>query len=292
MKIFLFIFSASLLFYWSVGFSPINSEKLRVTAHLAKVEKLLSQRNVDHLQPQQRQNRKHMLQLLHEYGTAGRFPKNEKFAGERRPCFIDSHGNICAVGYLIQNTLGQTVAQQINAKHQYDYIADMHEPLLEKWASEQGLTLEECAMIQPQYDFSPAEVLEQPIKTGYGVASGILGGVNLALTATTISNPRSSKNFTYIGLITGTAQIIYGAAHVRQPRPGATCVNCSPVQIAYSARNNLSYINIATGVASLLTSTINLAVNKRPRARSAINLYSYPGINNRMNVGVAVTRRI
>src|ERR1041384_3500069 len=56
--------------------------------------------------------------------------------------FIDADKNICAVGYLIEQTSGREVAEQINATHQYDYLLDMHEPIIEKWAQEHGFSLE------------------------------------------------------------------------------------------------------------------------------------------------------
>ncbi len=53
--------------------------------------------------------RAHLLNLLHEYRSAGRFPKNYEREG-RKPRFIDRDGTICAVGYLIEQTAGWATA--------------------------------------------------------------------------------------------------------------------------------------------------------------------------------------
>jgi hypothetical protein len=96
--------------------------------------------------------RQMMISLLEEYVTLGAFPVNEKYLG-RRPCFIDDDGNICAVGYLVQQTAGDHIARNIDKKHRYDYIADMDMEVLDNWIASSGLSRREVAMIQPSYDF-------------------------------------------------------------------------------------------------------------------------------------------
>ncbi len=96
--------------------------------------------------------RMRMIALLEEYISRGAFPVNEKYPG-RRPCFIDDYGNICAVGYLVQQTAGDQVAREIDKQHRYDYIADMDMAELDTWIASSGLSRKEVAMIQPTYDF-------------------------------------------------------------------------------------------------------------------------------------------
>lgn len=142
-------------FVETFGRRPDNqtSEALRIETHLAYVEKKLRSRNVTHLPEHMQKKRQQLLDLLEEYRDAGRFPKNYDHPSERRPCFIDQDGAICAVGYLIEQTAGREVAERINTRHPYDYIQDMDMPEVKEWIRQSGLTEEECAMIQPAYTF-------------------------------------------------------------------------------------------------------------------------------------------
>ncbi len=148
-------------FIKTFGYQPTatTDDKLRIQTHLAYVEQLLRQRDVSHLPQTAQAQRRRLLDKLHEYWLAGRFPKNLDCPNERRPCFIDKFGNICAVGYLVEQSAGRGLAEIINARHKYDYIKDMNEPELLQWVEHSGLTLEECAMIQPQYG-PPTPILE------------------------------------------------------------------------------------------------------------------------------------
>lgn len=134
------------------GFVPTHlDEQLRIKTHLAYIEQLLRQKDVTHLSPMCRNKRLYLLDKLHEYWVEGRFPQNFDFLMERRPCFIDKLGSICAVGYLIEQDIGRDMAEFINIRHKYDYILSINEPELLNWINQSGLTVEECAMIQPTY---------------------------------------------------------------------------------------------------------------------------------------------
>jgi len=128
-----------------------TNERLRIQTHLAYVEALLRKADVSHLSPTLRERRAALLDKLHDYRLAGEFPTNLDFPQERRPCFIDAAGNICAVGYLIKQTAGRALAERITAAHKYDFLADMQMPELSAWVEASGLTARECAMIQPGY---------------------------------------------------------------------------------------------------------------------------------------------
>jgi hypothetical protein len=126
-------------------------EQLRIKTHLAYTEHRLRTTGCGHLTLEQQQARYKLLDLLHDYRQRGRFPMNTTCTNERRPCFIDEEGTICAVGYLVEQTAGRAFAERINDAYQYDVIADMQLPDLARWAEINGLTLRECAMIQPTY---------------------------------------------------------------------------------------------------------------------------------------------
>lgn len=270
-----------------------TNEILRLQTHLAYVENLLRDKDVSCLNKQQQQKRTDVLNLLRIYWQAGIFPKNYDYL-ERRPCFIDRDGTICAVGYLIEQTAGRSLAEAINQKHQYDYVLDMNEDAIAHWADEHGLTLEECAMIQPMYGNWPAtETQNVPIKTGYGIGSGFAMGINAGVNLMNL-HPRyaHTKAASYIGLVSGATQIVLGLTHIRKDETEGL-INGPLVTYSYKAQNNLSYLNIAAGSATVFTSAFNLLLSKKLKGkRNALNLYSYPTGSQQMKAGLSFTRTL
>lgn len=144
-----------------------SGEQLRIHTHLSYVEQRLRAADCSELTDEQLIARKTVLDHLRVYADRGQFPLNTAYRNERRPCFIDEAGTICAVGYLVEQTAGRDVAEQINDVHQYDVIADMQLPQLAEWADRNGLTLRECAMIQPTYEYLRPTVYTMPRKGIY-----------------------------------------------------------------------------------------------------------------------------
>lgn len=134
-----------------------DNPTLRVYTHLHWVEEQLRAVSTSGLTNDQRVHRAYLLDQLHAYTEAQRFPKNKKYKNENRPCFIDDEGSICAVGYLIEQSAGRSLSEKINARYQYDFIADMHDAELNNWIAWSGLSAKECALIQPEYEewYSP-----------------------------------------------------------------------------------------------------------------------------------------
>ena len=157
------------------GRAPVKTDDcdIRTKTHLEFVEQKL-RASKPSLTAEQLKNRERILDLLNEYHTAGKFPRNYDY-DENRPCFIDEDGTICAVGYLVEQTAGREVAEQINAKYKYEYLLNMHDEALESWIASSGLTKEECAMIQPTYGYNnrwgvrPAS--PYMVSFGYGIAN-------------------------------------------------------------------------------------------------------------------------
>ncbi|WMJ74861.1 hypothetical protein RCC89_17085 [Cytophagaceae bacterium ABcell3] len=258
-----------------------DDEDLRLSTHLEYVEALLRNKSSEKLPENLKENRKKMLDLLHEYHTSGVFPRNYDFSDKRMPCFIDKDGRICAVGYLIEKTAGREVAEYINSKFKYDKIYDMDDPLIDEWIASSGLTKEECAMIQPNYSGQP-NINRNYISTEYGISSAVLGGVNLSmgmLNAQQITFGKGNKTVPYIGLITGTGSIIYGALNYQmyETIEGQTTTN--------ELKKALSTVNIGVGTATALLSVWNLVVNK-PGKRYSFNLYSFPDQYSQSGVGL------
>lgn len=141
---------------YSVQFSGRSlqdlDEQQHIQTHLLFVCDYLAAASTGHLSTAQRVNRRHLIKVLREYALAGEFPQHDSPAGAwRQPRFIDHRGVHCAVGELIRHTDGPTLPEQINALHEYDYLPDITVPDVAQWAQDHGLTLEECAMIQPSY---------------------------------------------------------------------------------------------------------------------------------------------
>lgn len=247
-------------------------------------------KDVSHLSSQQKMKRALVLNFLHEYKVNGVFPTNYDYP-ERRPCFIDQDGNICAVGYLVAKTSGIRVAENINAAHKYDYLLDMKSEVLTAWAQEYGLTLQECGMIQPTY--GPVGSYEAPVKSSYGISSGLLGGLNAGITVMNMSSKNGNiKNFSYMGFVSGTAQIILGLTNIKKHQI-EYYINGPTRTISYKQQNNLSYINIAAGTATVFTSVINFYLNKTIKdKRNTVNLYNYQGADNKMTTGLAFSRSL
>lgn len=146
------------------SFTSFDDEQDRIQYHLLYVEHLLRQRSQKGLTKTEKARRNHLLDLLHTYALEKSYPVNTKYIEERKPCFIGDNGNICAVGYLVQETAGFEAAEKINAEYQYAFISEMKSDWLLDWAKENGITEEECAMIQPTYNH-PIRVTRTPVLT-------------------------------------------------------------------------------------------------------------------------------
>jgi hypothetical protein len=137
----------------------------RITTHLKYVLALLKKENPV-LDSNQKLNRTIVLNHLQTYIQQANYPSNRKYPNQTRPCFIDSvSGNICAVGYLIAQTEDMEMAHKINAIYQYEYIKNMQLPEINIWLKKYGLSVHECAMIQPSYvpkpNPTPKQIAEQ-----------------------------------------------------------------------------------------------------------------------------------
>ena len=200
-----------------------TDEHDRIQVHLSYAEHLLRTVDAPKLSNSQRSNRITLLEFLNQYWTAGIFPTNKDYPGERKPCFIDADGKLCAVGYLIEKTKGRELAEDINEKHRYDFLEDMKEPVIEAWANEFGLTLEECVMIQPTYGPPPSSQTNYAdIKTGYGIFSGLIGGSNIAINMANLSHRfKNNTKLSYIGLAAGHGAGNYGHSQCKKDKHAA-----------------------------------------------------------------------
>jgi hypothetical protein len=127
--------------------TPGDGPELRVRTHLAYVEQLLRAAAVG---PARRAARERVLDHLHRYLVAERFPASETDVG-LLPTFIDRAGVRCAVAYLVEQDLGEPAIRAIDERYHNAYIAEIDAPSLARWAAASGLSRDELALIQPSY---------------------------------------------------------------------------------------------------------------------------------------------
>ncbi|TAE61704.1 MAG: hypothetical protein EAZ89_00365 [Bacteroidetes bacterium] len=222
-----------------------EEEQLRVYTHLRYVEQLLRKQSPAHLSEAQQQQRSRVLDHLKAYYERGVFPANYDYPGERKPCFIDRDGNICAVGYLVEQTAGRALAEAINQRHQYSRISEMKDlPELSAWAESAGLTLRECAMIQPEY------VPPGAITKDYATRSALVGGLNIATTLVQQKATPAPRWVSVLGMAGGAFAFYDGYSHFIDPYYGT--------YIIPQGENTLSLINMASGSTAFLLSTWHL----------------------------------
>lgn len=270
------------------------SSELRIATHLAYVENLLRQKEMPHLTAALKEKRSHALDLLHQYRINAVFPENFDYPGERKPCFIDKNGRICAVGFLLEQTASREAAERINEKYQYEELLAMNDPALDEWVAANGLTKEECAMIQPTYGNpidNPAYTANK-VTPAYGISSSIAGGLSLSLNTINsiqISRGAAGRTVPLLGLITGAGQIVLGLTNMPKQQNyglgGAVYTN--------ESQKTLSFINIGLGTTSIVLSTWNLLANRKPKEKPVTwNIFSYPVQGNNTAFGLCMTKRL
>ncbi len=173
--------------------TPECDETDRIRTHLSYVEEQLRASDVSGLTAEQVEKRTKILDHLHDYWQRGQFPVNSKYENQRRPCFIDENGTICAVGYLVEQTAGLAAAEAINEQYQYATIAEMTDklPEIERWAIENGLTINECAMIQPTY------VVIRVARNQIGAYAGYAGAFAIVKSAVNGSSIQPGAGFEF-----------------------------------------------------------------------------------------------
>ncbi len=130
--------------------SADDSEPLRMHTHLVYVRELLAARAPT--APELAGRRAELLGYLDDYIAAGTTPHNT-YVPWRSPVFIDAEGRICAVGYLIERSVGRALPELVAATHRLAYLEDIAAamPEVRAWVASSGFALEELASIQPGY---------------------------------------------------------------------------------------------------------------------------------------------
>lgn len=261
------------------------SEEERITTHLKYVESVLRKTKCSNKTLQNRRNM--LLNVLLDYIKKGDYPSNYDHPEERKPCFIDKNGNICAVGYLIEQSAGRKTAEYINSKFQYTNLLNMHDALLDAWINQSGFSKMELAMIQPTY--GGGNGTQNELNREYGIASAMLGGASLGISmmnASQINKNPNSKFVPVFGIITGLSQLTLGLTNYPNNIDywGSTYVN--------KTQRDVSMLNIGLGTTTLFLSTWNLVSNKTPKKKKVSwNAFSYPTKDNRLAFGLSFSKR-
>ena len=252
---------------------PEVSDQVRIRVHLEYVEALLRDKPVTHLTDEQIENRHHYLDLLQAYYMAGNFPYNDGHPDERRPTFISEDGNICAVGYLIEQSLGRNVAEKINKEFKYSFLQEIDHPLLRKWAAESGFTMEELAMIQPSYrTYIPEAVTitRNDVNLPFGAGSIVAASANSLYLSNNANTPwlfNSPKINHIFGLVAGSGSVLFGALNLDNKSSFYVSQNSSPcfrrctfyeVVVHNQARTALATASIGIGVVGVLRAGYHL----------------------------------
>jgi len=266
-----------------------TDENLRIRTHLEYVENLLRQNDHGSLTNELRQRRRESLDLLHQYWTANFFPRNFDDRGERKPCFIDREGRICAVGYLIERSVGRAVAEKVNGKHKYERILAMNDETVDGWIASSGLSKEECAAIQPEYGYQNPPYNYNHITSEDGISSSLLGATNLSLSTLNIiqmTQKSTTKAVPIIGLVTGAGQAILGVMMIPEETRGFYGYTTNESQKV------LAMVDIGLGVTTMILSTWTLLKTPEPNEKSVgWSLYGFPTREGDVGLGFSLTRR-
>jgi hypothetical protein len=142
-----------------------------IATHLMLVEQTLRSRSVSHLSVSQIKNRLELLDKLNGYWNAKTFPVND-YLTYKNPVFIDRIGTHCGVGYLMQQSGAEKLAQQIDAEQKFAYVHEIKVTGVKAWADANGFTLDELAWIQPGYP---------PVIDAEDMDKGLNGTVNVVV---------------------------------------------------------------------------------------------------------------
>lgn len=276
------------------------SEQQRIRIHLAYVEQKLRNQPTDHLSADLKKKRTIALDWLNTYWRAGEFPSNYDYPGTRKPCFRDKEQQICAVGYLVQQSGREDLVREIEKTMNYATIYEMDNEALAKWVAQSGLTLEECAMIQPTYNFpqpepEPSPILTDPdyVPAGYSITSASLSGLSAAMSATSIIQLRNGKSnwiTPALGIGSGVSQIVMGSVYYNKDYSTTTNVYGT----VYKRNQNLSMMNIGIGTFTAALNTyalIRTIQGKKKRTDLSWNVFGYQDRSSKYTVGFNLVKQ-
>lgn len=156
---------------WFTQCIQVESYTTAIQLHLRNVITVLRARPSHPYTQSAFQERLRLLDELEHYAFEGNFPKNEH-ASYKTPVFIDHYSTHCAVGYLMQQSGAENLAQEIAHKQNLAYVKEIRVNGVQEWANQHGFTVDELAWIQPGYP---------PTTTVTPLLGGVNGRVNAIL---------------------------------------------------------------------------------------------------------------
>ena len=156
---------------WFTQHIQVDQYNAAIQLHLRNVISVLRARSPQPYAPNAYQERLRLLDELEHYALEGNFPKNEH-ATYKTPVFIDHYSTHCAVGYLMQHSGAEDLAQEIAHKQNLAYVKEIRVNGVQEWATQHGFTVDELAWIQPGYP---------PTTTVSPLLGGMNGRVNAIL---------------------------------------------------------------------------------------------------------------
>lgn len=271
-------------------------EQKRIRIHLSYVEQLLRKKDVSHLSADFQEKRKTAIELLRAYWQAGEFPSNYDYPGERKPCFRDKDNQICAVGYLVQQTGNEELVKSIESTENYATIYEMTNSDLMVWIKQSGLTLKECAMIQPTYGgFPPTD--PDYIPPGYAISSSAITGIGVTTSLISMISLKTPQKNGWIapsiGIASGVSQVTLGAFNYNRTFPSGNWINPYPAEV-YTRHQSLSMFNIAFGTFTAAFNTYALIQQfrgKKIRSNLSWNVYGFQSPNDKVTLGFNLIKR-
>jgi len=130
--------------------SSDTDRDLRISTHLAYVEKLLRSNKPPNIDTDQK--RSNILEHLNNYRTAENFPDYDDHINRSEMCLIGEDRKICAICYLVEKSDGRKAAETIRKDLKNCEIAGVNSEALTDWIRNNGLTREEVEIIQPSYN--------------------------------------------------------------------------------------------------------------------------------------------
>lgn len=231
--------------------SPV-AERAHIEQHLLGAERQLAARDVSHLSPSRREARSRHLAELRAYRLRGLFPHNHA-SDRREPTFVDLHGTRCAMAHLIERAGGGELVAVVARKANQATIAELaSEPALIAWLDENGLTVEEAARIQPEYDPGICAGCASRESPSYAAMTAVEATLGVTMMGWNLSRMRDGTPgglSSLLGIAIGFAGVGMGLTSMDDEDPGD---------------RRLAAINGLVGLGSLLSGTLALGRPTRP----------------------------
>jgi hypothetical protein len=256
----------------------LDAERERITRHLEAVEQRLRAADVTHLTDAQRSARAAHLDVLRDYRLAGRFPHNHGVSAGRVPIFVDDHGTLCAVGYLLARSGETALVAHVASTRNLATVAELaDEPGLLEWLEANGLTAEEAGQIQPAYGPPPGQVQQRDAEY-LGRTVGLTAASAVTSTWNLLAGRGGDAWFLpgVAGLVSGIASVSWGFAGIDRVRDED--VGPYGTYVTHKPDNRDVLINFVSGAAAAVLGTRTLVLGRSATPGAVADADESPGV--------------